>query len=284
MLIGISYPISHYITTNFNTENKQNWVLKISDYNLDYAITGSSRVAYVIDVKSLDSTYNKKGINIGTSGSCFAEEYLVLSEFISKNKISTLVLNTDELSFDSKKGYKYPFHDYEFLHLFDNYNDVFFDYIPKWKYYLWKIIPITKYIEFNQRFTIRNQSLQDNNMGSNLVNDTKQYKLLFLKGRQSQIKEMDAKYFFKIIDLCGRNKIKVILITTPIYCTKEETNKSNFKHYIDSVSEKLKVKYYDFDRLIEVKRSLFNDSTHTSSEGSIIYSRNLGRQLKIDGE
>ncbi len=100
-----SYPLAYVISNNFNTYNKQNWVLKISGYELDYAVMGSSRVAYVVDIKSLDSTYNRKGINIGVSGSSLAEEYIVLREFLKKNEVKELLLNLDELALNSREGY-----------------------------------------------------------------------------------------------------------------------------------------------------------------------------------
>lgn len=284
-IIALSYPLSIFITSNFNSYSKQNWVLKIKNYNLDYAVLGSSRVYNMIDINSLDSTFKKKGINLGTSGSAYAENYIILSEFISKNKISTLILNTDEYCFNSKNSYgSDPLHKYEFLPLFNKYNDVFYDYIPKWKFYLWKIIPVTKYIEYNKQFNLDSRPLFDKNMGSNLMAvNTKNKKLIF-KRHQTIISDLDKKYFLKIIDLCEVNNIKLILITTPIYNKNNKNDNSISKQYIKSISGKLNLNYYEFYDLIKNNPDYFNDNTHTNKFGTIEYSINLGKKLRTNNE
>src|ERR1700741_4751314 len=168
LVLLISYPISIYITNNFSTYNKQNWILKKSGLKFDYAVLGSSRVNTMIDIKSLDKNFEKKGINIGNTGAGYAENYIILSEFIEKNKINTLILNTDEFSFNSVKAWKHPFHEFEFLPLFSKYDAVFYDYTPMWKFYLWKIIPLTKYLEYNDHIHIKkmDQKYLDATLGS----------------------------------------------------------------------------------------------------------------------
>ncbi|HXD91775.1 MAG TPA: hypothetical protein VNX01_01110 [Bacteroidia bacterium] len=253
---------------------------------LDYAVLGSSRVFNMVDIKSLDSTFNKKGINLGTSGSSYAENYVLLSEFLSKNNISELILNIDEFCFNSKNSYSYPFHEYEFLPLSDKYNDVFLDYIPKWKSYLWKALPLTKYIEFNHQFVLKPNNLLDKNMGSLLLNETDENEgfgntKFETKRSQAKISEVDKKYFLKIIQLCNSKNIKVILITTPIY---NYNHQSFFSSYIKSISQELNLRYYGFEGLMENNRIYFNDYTHTNKLGSIQYSINLGKKLKNNNE
>ena len=284
LVILLSYPISFYISANFNTYSKQNWALKITGLKLDYAVLGSSRVYNMIDIKSLDSTFEKKGINLGTSGSGYAENYIILSEFIHKNKISTLNLNTDEFCFNSKNSYGYPFHDYEFLPLFTKYNNIFYDNIPKWKYYLWNVIPLTKYIEFNKQFTLKAQNLIDENMGSALLNEVNKKEELEIKRVQTKFTEVDKKYFLKIIQLCKLNNIKMILITTPICNKNYEYEKLFLSIYIKSISSKFNLKHYGFESLIEINHTNFNNNTHTNVHGSKEYSINLGKLLKKNNE
>ncbi|HXU25708.1 MAG TPA: hypothetical protein VN698_00645 [Bacteroidia bacterium] len=294
LVVIISYPLSIYITSNFSTYNKQTWVLNKSGLKFDYAVLGSSRVNTMIDIHSLDTSFEKKGINIGTTGAGYAENYLVLSEFTEKNKINTLILNTDEFSFNSVKWWRHPFHDYEFLPLFKKYNDVFYDYIPTWKFYLWKLIPLTKYLEYNERFHVKkmDQKKWDLTMGSQLSDSTqKQDEKVFQKNQlqilknQEPLKELDKKYFIKILELCSTKKIKVLFITTPIYSKNNAYRNAYFSTYLDSVSKAFNIKYYGFENLIKSDNiTLFTDNNHMNRMGAIEYSINLGKELKKNNE
>lgn len=285
IILMVSFPISWLISKNFHTYMKQNWILNLEKLQLDYAVLGSSRVLNMVDIKSLDSTFNKKGINLGTSGSGYAENFIILSEFLSKNTISTLILNMDEYCFNSKNSYSHPFHEYEFLPLFNKYNEVFEDNIPIWKFYLWKIVPLTKYIEFNDRFHLKKHFFPNQNMGTELIDvKSEEYNKIENKRSQQIILKLDEKYFLKIIQLCAINKIKVVLITTPIFTKNGRYDNIKFNHYIDSISSKLNLNYYDFEGLITNNPNNFKDQTHTNKRGSIEYSVNLGKKLKINNE
>ena len=281
ILLVVNYPVAYYIKNHFYIYSKQNWILNKTNLKLDYAVLGSSRVFYTIDIASLDKTYGKKGINIGTSGGSYGENYIILSEFISKNKISNLLLLTDEFCFNSPQSYPYPFHEYEFLNLFNKYDSVFFDFIPKWKFYLWKTVPVAKYCEFNKQLNLKKlpQTSLDETMGTELITD-KDCKKLTLDPKD-QISEIDKKYFLKIIELCTANNIKIIFINTPIYTFANRRINKAFKTYIDSISSSKKIPYYDFKGMLnsdDVK--YFRDKNHTNSLGSIEYSINLGKKLK----
>jgi hypothetical protein len=286
VFVILNYPVAYFIKNHYHTENKQNWVLSKNGLSFDYAVLGASRVFNMIDIKSLDSTYNKKGINIGTSGSCYAENYLILSEFTAKNTISTLVLNIDEFSFCSSKSFTYPFHEFEYLPQFNKYDYIYADFMPKWKYYLWKIIPIAKYFEFNDQYTLRNthSSKMDKTKGTELLATTKKKGLPFkFNTRHEELDEIDKKYFLKIIDLCETKKIKIIFITTPIYGRIAPSSSISFLNYIKTNEQLNKVPYYNYNQLFDyLNRDYFNDNTHTNTKGSIEYSINLGKKLKED--
>jgi hypothetical protein len=282
----LSYPTAYLIEARFNTPNKQNWILKKAGEQYDYAVLGASRVFNMVDINTLDSVMNKKGINIGSSGSCYAENYIILEEFLSKNKISALLLNTDEFSFNSANSYSYPFHDYEFLPVFRKHKEVFFDFIPSWKYYLWLSVPCTKYIEYNDQYvlsTLSNRKLNKTKGTELLYGKRSDKNLLLNKRRVPEINRLDAKYFKKIADLCANKNIALILITTPIFKYDREEHKL-FLEYIDSFSQQNNLKYYSFETLIDAsKPDYFQDNTHTNNLGSVEYSKRLGQKLKEEG-
>lgn len=287
LLIVLSYPISLFISNHFYTYNKQNWVLNLKEYDLDYAALGSSRVCNVIDTKTLDLAWGKKGINLGTSGSGYAENYLLLSEFIKKNKISKLLLNIDEYSFNSKNSFSYPFHDFEFLTLYSDYAPVFYDFIPSWKYYLWKTLPVSKYCEFNTTYTLKKTThpLLDKNMGAVIVNenekDENKKSTLASKKSQEVQNTLDEKYFLKTLELCTKNKIEIILITTPIYSNKADKFRDFGHEYIKDHPALAQLPYVDFHDLVDYSNvDYFSDHTHTNIKGSLFYSEALGKKLK----
>ena len=185
-------------------------------------------------------------------------------------------------------------HEFEFLPLFSKYDAVFYDYTPMWKFYLWKIIPLTKYLEYNDHIHIKkmDQKYLDATLGSQLPDTTEKlsqemFQKIQLKILKSQepLKELDKKYFIKILDLCIAKKIKIILITTPIYSKNNEYHNNYFSTYLDSVCKALNIKYYGFENLIKSDDiKLFNNNNHMNRMGSIEYSINLGKELRENNE
>ena len=286
----IGYPISLYISNHFHTYSKMNWILKQQNLQFDYAVLGSSKIDININIKTLNDSWGGRGINIGTSGSGYAENYIVLKEFLSKNKINKLILNFDITCFNSKLHLTYPFHDYLMLHLFNKYPDVFYDNITIWKYYLWNIIPISRYIEFNEEFFLKDNETKelDNTFGSEL-NDTrnKDFNLKFKKIR-IKITESDKKYFMKILQLCNDKKIKVIFIEPPIYNNFFKylfSNYASYSNFTHSEPNQLQIKCFKYKNLINSSDSnYFYNYSHLNKQGALIYSQNLGLELKRNHE
>jgi hypothetical protein len=256
--------------------------------NADYAVLGSSRVLNMIDIHTLDQAYGKKGINLATSGSGYGENYLILSKFIERNTISELFLNTDEFCFNSVRSYNYPFHEYEFLNQFPYpyYRPIFDDFLPAWKCLLWDLIPFSKFCEFNDLFTFSKSNdlaqVYSTTGGSILLGDSlSERKLSLHKYSQTELDNRDKKYFIKILALCHSRKIKITLITTPLYCGDHHKVNPEFENYIQHITDSAKIRYITFNDLIDCRDStFFKDNTHTNSKGSIEYSKNLGQILK----
>lgn len=280
----INFPISMFFENNFYTKNKQSWVLNISNKKFDYATIGASRVFNMIDIKTLNLYSDKKGINLGTSGSNYAESLILLKEFLSKNSINTLLVNVDEFSLNSKISTNHPFHEHELLPLFYKYKNIFKDYIPNWKMILWSAIPVSKYCEFNDQFEIKNINISNwkywnENYGSEMLSS--EHKDFKFNTRINKTDPMDIFYLEEIIKLSHSKKIKIVLITTPIFGIRKESNTSSFEKLIRHNEFTSKLPLIDYKTLINFNdRSLFKDNTHTNKEGSIKYSQNLGLKLK----
>jgi len=285
LVVAISYPISFYISTHFHTFNKQSWILKLENNTYDYAIIGSSRATNMIDVNIIDSICNSEGINLGTSGSSYVENYLILNHFLETNTIRKLLLNIDEFSLNAGESVRgYSFHYYEFLPLFSKvqYKKIYKDNMPKWKYYLWDILPISKYIEYNNNFNLSSQDygLLNQNKGSELRNDKLEMNELAYKKRHTIINTKDVKYLNLILKLCSDKKIEVIFITTPIFSKTKQENSNNAHQYIDSLAKSQHISWYTFNDVFDYTNKIyFKNETHTNIEGSKLYSKALATQL-----
>ncbi|MBC7488502.1 MAG: hypothetical protein H7282_17315 [Cytophagaceae bacterium] len=281
-------------------QSKKNWTLIRKGDTLDYAAMGSSRVFHMVDVPLLNTLTGKKGMNIGTSGSSYADNYVLLVKYLERNKVGTLILNADELCFHSSSGYTYPFKDYEYMPYFfeDTINKVYKDNVPTWKYYLYTGIPLTRYIDFNEHYELgsmfwlsakRPPCKFDTTAGTELLYNMKYKKFtpadtLFTPKDTLNVEQLDELYFHKIIKLCKSKGMKVIVITTPLFTKGIYTlaNRVKFQHYLDGLIQKEKLTYINFVDMTSLQKvRYFRDMTHTNIEGTRIYTRYLATQLKV---
>ncbi|MGD1847663.1 MAG: hypothetical protein ACFB10_19915 [Salibacteraceae bacterium] len=284
LLLLMTVPMSIWITNeHFYTYNKQSWILSQEGRDLDFAVIGSSRVYYNVDINTIEQTLGSKGINLGTSGSNYAESYLLLKEFLKTNRLEKLLINCDESALDALNRFgNYPFHLHEFLPQFEmeEHEEVFFDYLPPWKFYLWKSLPVAKYLEYNDRYTffkyynhnldISNGTLVDFNVEKGKMNKSE---------NTFAIASIDVKYLNRMLELCHANGISVLFIHTPLYVEVEE----RASDYWLFMNQKIVGHYpfIDFKGIFDNSDlTLFSDYTHLNRKGSILYSKQLATALK----
>lgn len=307
VFIVLAYAISIALSCGYTAlfsayksdQSKKNWTLIRKGDTLDYATIGSSRVFHMVDVPLLNTLTGKKGMNIGTSGSSYADNYALLVKYLQRNKVGTLILNADELCFHSTAGYTYPFKDYEYMPYFfeDSIRAVYKDNVPAWKYYLWTGMPLSRYIEFNEHYELGSLlwlSVKkplckfDTTAGTELLYDMRYKKFLRTDTLNIQhdtlrVEPRDELYFRKIISLCKDKGMKVIVITTPLLMKGVYTssNRSNFQRYLDGLVKAEQLTYINFVDVTSLQNvRYFRDMTHTNIEGTRIYTRYLATQLK----
>ena len=278
---------------------KRNWTLLRQGDSVEYATMGSSRVCHMIDVPLLSELTGKTGMNIGTSGSSYADNYALLSKYLERNKIGTLVLNADEFCFHSSISYTHPFADYEYMPYFfeDTINQIYKDNVPRWKYYLWTFVPISRYIEYNEQYELgstlwlNSRKLvcqMDTTAGTELLFNMKYKKFLAtdtlpVVKDTLNIEARDVAYFQKILSLCRAKQIKVILVTTPLYAKGiyAPANRLKFLAYLEDLAKTEKLPYINFYGAEGIQDyRYFRDMTHTNIQGSRLYTRYLATQLK----
>ena len=282
-LILTNYPISYFFDDKYSLDEKQSWILSLKGNDYEYAVLGSSRVYNIFDINTFSDCSNTKGVNIGSSGSSYAENFLLLREFLKWNTIDSLYLSVDEFSFNSEISYSDPFKEYMFLPMFsDNMvKEIYADYLPPWKLTLWKWLPLTKYIEFNSEIKFKS-SLNDSWLetgGTELVEGEMKNTILEKKEfKQYVIDPRDEKYFKAILQLCSSKNIKTVLIKTPIFDEffKNVQGAKEIDQYVITVANELGLQFFDYKDFFDSSNSkYFKDVSHTNSLGSITYTRLL---------
>jgi hypothetical protein len=301
-LYGLSLVVSILYTVLFSScvsdWSKENWVLMRRGDTLDYATLGSSRVLHTINVPLLNTLTGKKGINIATSGSSYADNYALLHQYLKNNIVKTLVLNIDEFCLNSSKHYSYPFKDYQYMPYFfeDTMHEVYRDHLPLWKCFMYNAIPLSRYVEYNTHYNVGGlvwlnakdeKSIYDTTSGTQLLYDLAYKKIdrkdtIGIHSKQFIVDQRDLHYFYKVIALCRVKKIKLILITPPLY-TKglyASENRKAIVSYINKMAEEEQLDYVDFDSLTQIQNILyFRDLTHTNSAGTNVYTHYLAKRL-----
>jgi len=297
--VCLSWGYTALFTRYKSNQSKRNWTLVRKGDTMDYATIGSSRVFHMIDVPLLNTLIEKKGMNIGTSGSSFSDNYALLVKYLEHNQIKSLILNVDEMGFHSSTGYHYHFADYEYMPYFfeDTIRQVFKDNVPQWKYYLWTMVPISRYIEFNEYYQIDSLILLHANKRICKLDTTAGTELLYNMRYKNflhtdtlpvvcdtlKIEPRDEVYFNKILSLCRAKNITVILVTTPLYSKGiyAPSNRLKFQSYIEQLAKKEKLPYINFYEVKGLQNiHYFRDMTHTNIQGTRLYTRYLAAKLK----
>jgi hypothetical protein len=280
---------------NKHIDHKANWVFKKSGENLDYAVLGSSLAFNIIDINTIDSIGNLEGINLGSGGAAFSQNYVMLEKYLRQNKIANLILALDKFSLSSRQSFSYPFSDYAFLPDMQDpiMEDAFKKETPISKFIFWKYIPATKYMEFNYKYPFyknfvlgknENYSTMEKYRGSSLLKtnksqlvlqpETKEYKTVASKWLPDTI---DLYYLDKIISLCKEHEIRIFTYAAP--CTKllyesRHYAKINLKIQQLSIEKGIIWKDYMLTDLSN-NQNMFVDVTHLNANGAKIFSQKL---------
>lgn len=224
------------------TEKKQ-WVLSLKGGEYDYAVLGSSRAFGAFDMNLLDSLTGWDGVNLGSNGSGFKDNYLILNQFLKSNSTNRLFLQVDMASLNSDLAFSNEFHAFTFFPYWDDQivqvvlkeeipilDNLFTEYVPQWRYFYFNkyFSPkevLRKYQESNQRFDIYTNSNGglEKNQSDNLGTELKISEL------PKSINQNDWKYLERTILIAQQEGIEVVLFTAPRYQDNQEGLKEILK-------------------------------------------------------
>ena len=286
---------------NKRLDHRAPWIFQQEGQELDYVVLGSSRALNVIDINTIDSTLGTTGMNIASSGSSPAQNYLFLRRFHEHgNSFNTVIMNVDWSNFHSDSAYSYPFSDYAFMPLMSEgwVADIYYDEVSLWKYATWRTLPMMKYAEFNNKYpmweSLRHRhyeysnELWDSTRGSHLLFDSVRNFWAMNPGSIhyfSDADEVDLKYFYTIADWCKEKNIQLICTTSPYtaYYMKKRDASPNFRG-IDSVCRLKEIPYYNHSLIpLSRRKGVFRDHTHLNGHGGRKYSVYLAKVLRAEG-
>ncbi len=261
---------------------------------LDTLVIGSSHALRSIKPTVLNEKLNTKAYNLSSPLMSMYGRYVMLEKEINRNPIKTVYLEIsyNALTLDKKnlglEGDLYVLgrldNVFERINFFtnaftpDEYKKVFSDIIVRSK----NSFSIHNTIE--QYETFGYLSMLSNNQ---LLSDETKEKIKNTKVLDTKIKEESLNYFDKIIKLCKKNDIRVILVVTPVTerMILEYSNLDDiFSQYID-LAKKYNCEYYDFNldkhrKKLYSEETSFYDITHMSDSGAEIFSNRLAEIIK----
>lgn len=261
---------------------------------LDTLIIGSSHALRSIKPTVLNEKLNTKAYNLSSPLMSMYGRYVMLEKEINRNPIKTVYLEIsyNALTLDRKtlglEGDLYVLGRFDnvferinfFTNAFtpDEYKKVLSDVIVRSKNSFFTHNTIKQYETFGYLPVPSNNQL--------LSDETKE-EIKNTNSLDTKIKEESLNYFDKIIKLCKRNNIRVILVVTPVTekMILEYNNLDDiFSQYIDLAKE-YNCEYYDFNldknrvKLYSEETSFYDD-THMSDSGAEVFSNRLTEIIK----
>lgn len=261
---------------------------------LDTLVIGSSHALRSIKPTVLNEKLNTKAYNLSSPLMSMYGRYVMLEKEINRNPIKTVYLEIsyNALTLDRKtlglEGDLYVLGRFDnvferinfFTNAFtpDEYKKVLSDVIVRSKNSFFTHNTIKQYETFGYLPVPSNNQL--------LSDETKE-EIKNTNSLDTKIKEESLNYFDKIIKLCKRNNIRVILVVTPVTekMILEYNNLDDiFSQYIDLAKE-YNCEYYDFNldknrvKLYSEETSFYDD-THMSDSGAEVFSNRLTEIIK----
>lgn len=288
---------TRYSFTHKNLCEKSDWILNHQGQSFDYAVIGNSRAINMADILTIDSVTGRQGINLGLIGSGYAENMLVLKEFLkSGNTIKNLVIQVDMHSLNSTKELTYPFHNYNYMHLLNDQelSSIFKDNNPLLKFLIWKYIPFTRYMEFSNKYVFykilkggyecKTSDDFDVSKGTKLLTGPYDPHKQPFRYSYWHTRALDHVYLQRLIDLARQHGMQVTLYSAPVY--------NPYKHFllgydrmledVRHESDSLHIPFIDFSQASNplcADTLYFNDNIHLNALGTKRFSSQLADSI-----
>lgn len=276
--------------------NKRAWCQRKFGLHYNWAIIGSSRSFGSFDMISLQKVSKKEIINLGANGSGYLDNYLILYQFLkNQNTIDTLFIQTDIYALNSKESFSNAFHAFNFIPFTNDpeiKRELFEQLTPQTKA-LWTIFPSIRYFQYNKYFSPKEiarrykfKNIVKSPFDKTLGGSSKKEFRNFNSGNNSKqfetLNNEDLRYFFKIIEMCKKNKIEIVAYTAPEY-EKHKQQIKNHMRLTKKIEELLREQNIDIvkpDSTFEANQYNFFDPLHLSDQGQTTFTSLFFNNLK----
>ncbi|MDO8998190.1 MAG: hypothetical protein Q7W45_00385 [Bacteroidota bacterium] len=276
--------------------DKPSYVINCKNQNFDYLVGGSSRVHNNFNTVLFDSLTGLSGFNIGYGGSGLPQNYLMLYLFLKNgNTIKNYIQQVDEGGL-SRNAFTHPLSEYFFMHYLSIDNEVNQFYktnVPLYKYYIWRYIPVIKYVEYNNYCRLSN--ILSNKVVDQNELKNKGYAKLNIERKDSfpsmnypdvnielEIDTLNIYYLNKIYNLCKEYSVNYVCYTSPVYKKYHLSyTPHNLKKTLDDYNKSNEIEYFDFCLDKNYNNDfLFLDETHLNATGTDVFTKQLADTLK----
>lgn len=274
-------------------------------------IIGSSHVYWAYNPFEIEKISKLSTSLASTSSQTFEQSYFIAKKLLKNKEVKVIFLETYMINDKENKNIKENSWNiaFDYLNVFDRFEisryylgKVDYKYVFNiYKYHSnWKKNDIIKENfknskeSFGIKFTRNNHPFKGFIPHSNRIPDTegRGYKRIpedyFDKNlKVVKDKRINIKYEKLLLDLfeeCKKNKVKLILITSPFYYQHESAKKiCEYSNYLSKLAKNNESELINFNYLyeeLELNRSYFKDSGHLNKYGAKILSNYLGNYLK----
>lgn len=268
-----------------------------SKINADLLIMGSSRAAFHISPRIIDSTLTLNSYNLGLSAWHFDMQYARFKMYLQHNrKPKYIIQNVDVYGFSKRADVAdsqqfLPYIQDTILQKTIRGHKGEFDVYQR-------NIPLLKYknlqnLAFEGLFTFLNYpDLYDSTAnykgyrGNDYVwnQDFERFKKRFPKGAKYTFDKEVKRQFNEFLAFCQHEKIKVFLVYAPEYFEVQPyyKNKSELINLCTESANKYKCHFLDYSKdSLCYNRQYFYNSQHLNKKGAELYSKELGVKVKL---
>ncbi len=257
----------------YNLQKKSDYIQNISTNN-DVIIMGDSQMQRINP-----DNFNAKTFNFSSIGESYNITYYKLKEILSESdsNIKTLVLGASIHSFTFNYEKRYDLKTPEAKFIFEKnlyYMPLFNDTVFPFK---------NKLVEKLFYFGLLKTPEYDGYATSSNKNPSKDIIDIVLKihyGESSNIKlSNQEKYFKKIINLCEKMKVKIIIVSTPYHnYYKKNIPNYNINKFNNIIKDYNNITFLNFlnDKTPDY---LFSDGNHLNKEGGNKYAKKITKSL-----
>jgi hypothetical protein len=265
----------------------------------DIVFLGDSRTHFGVNPFYIDSITNKNSFNVGMGGAPISEITFLTKAWLNNHKAPEVFVVSIGLTglIDSEKYFSIPCYYFYYLNDTLTYNTLS---ILKYHTFLNKYIPLTKFTAFDEfQKTCIIRSLKGdrllkndgitykgfiNNETGNNFNEAGNFKFEDLKIKNEQCIDTAILKLRELILIVKSYNSNIIFVYPPSYKLKKDKEAEFFFQRLRNKVEKLVnnegLKLLHFDNDSSFTKSLFQDPSHLNIQGSILYSKKLGIELK----